>query len=86
MKNLKNNIWIEGFDHVPMLTANFDPNRLYVGKTSEVPYLIANKCVKFYSNTTFYYDYRDKSYERFKTAKESIQSACKKLYCIIFKK
>jgi len=85
MKNLKNNIWIEGFDHMPMLTANFDPNRLYVGKTSEVPEEIAKKCVikTPYKEPSNYFSYNQGFCE---TANKSIQSACKKEYCIIFKK
>ena len=96
MKNLKDNIWIEGFDdkykcedkkwattHSYTLWRDI----VYTGKTSDIPEEIANGCVDCFKNE-YYLDYSSeiKYLYEFKTAKESIQSACSQEYCIIFKK
>lgn len=92
MKNLKDNIWIEGFVKKIDLSLRSDiyfedtHDVIYQGKTSEIPEEIARECVKNFGITLFYYDYRDLMYQKFETAKESIQSACDKPYCIIYKR
>jgi hypothetical protein len=75
----------------------FDPKCkgiLGVGKTANIPEEIAKECVKFGylgankedGGTLLYDDYEIDDIIGFKTAKESIQSACRQEYCIIFKK
>lgn len=56
---------------------------LYQGKTSEIPEEIAEVCV-IHRN---FYEFKDYSnvLMAYKTAKESIQSACNQTYCIIYK-
>jgi hypothetical protein len=71
---------------------------VYYGKTSEITEEVAKKCVQYskphYNSYLNYTQIRGKnntSYSKdekmwFKTAKESIQSACNQPYCIIYKK
>ena len=66
----------------------FNPNLIYEGKTSEIPEDIAKECVLNWRTNELYNNYKISSqYEEymFKTAKESIQSACNQTYCIIYK-
>lgn len=84
--NLKDNIWIEGFNSFTglsfALVAGVKP--IYSGKTSEISEELAKECVEwseFDKDILSYYHYS----KAFKTAKESIQSACDKEYCIIYK-
>lgn len=86
--NLKNNIWIEGFDiEVHLMTAL---NRkeiydvMYSGKTEEISEELAIECVKEGFLSCDYMNYINNIVE-FETAKESIQSACTQEYCIIYK-
>ena len=70
---------------------------LYSGKTSEISEVLAKKCVKkSLPNFNTYLNYDQKRGKNntpfdktelmwFKTAKESIQSACKDEYCLIYK-
>jgi len=95
--NLKDNIWIEGFDdryECACMAYNGFP-LLYEGKTSEIPEELAKECVsKMISNNPpldqeikfrgKYYNYSSIS-NYCKTATESIQSACNKEFCIIYK-
>lgn len=89
--NLKNNIWIEGFDSEEQvyditLIADFD-TCIWAGKTSEIPEEIAKKYVQRMSIFTPQFRAYNKTYSDFYcTPKESIQSACDKPYCIIYKK
>ena len=97
MVNLKDNIWIEGFDmhEVGHFMVTKDRNFImdiakkiiYSGKTSDIPEELAKECVDCFKNE-YYLDYSSeiKYLYEFKTAKESIQSACNQEYCIIFKK
>ena len=94
--NLKDNIFIEGFDNeldvydrsidLCIDLGNF--SILYEGKTSEIPeelldFLLSEDCPKEESH----YNYKDflGNLCIHTTAKESIQSACDKEYCIIYK-
>lgn len=95
--NLKDNIWIEGFDSEKevydiTLIVDFD-TCIWAGKTSDIPEEVAKECVKKHPNI-YYMDYDVPSHIRIKdwtsnwtkiTAKKSIQSACDKPYCIISK-
>lgn len=95
--NLRDNIWIEGFERKSLiydriLQLGGEQDILYKGKTSEIPEDLAKKCVHFYfpfdhDYTKLFKDYllEDESINNFNTAKESIQSACDKEYCIIYK-
>lgn len=89
MVNLKDNIWIEGFCNIEKYDEMIVSLSaiLYHGKTSDIPEEIANGCVDCFKNE-YYLDYSSeiKYLYEFKTAKESIQSACSQEYCIIFKK
>jgi len=87
--NLKDNIWIEGFDdrHECACMAYNGFPLLYEGKTSKIPEELAKECVEwseFDNNVIKYYDYV-KEYWPHLTAKEAIQSACPEEYCIIYK-
>lgn len=94
--NLKENIWINGFDH------DFRPHQfwfskkheikevIYLGKTSEIPEEIAKECVDKIQpdyELLFCKDYSiDANINVFYSlAKDSIQSACNQEYCIIYK-
>ncbi len=113
--NLKENIWIEGFDtekHKNSLLDTWykEDELLWHGKTSEISEELAKQFVqrfvdyKDYSGeNTRVYDYIDSSMNDSErklnwirggrkttlfwhlTAKKSIQSACNKPYCIIYK-
>ena len=99
MINLKDNIWIEGFDdRFDCAIAGYNGNvLLYEGKTSEIPKEIAKECVEqigewFIGNTPIYQNYIDENNipvmkrHVILNSKQSIQSACEKEYCIIYKK
>lgn len=96
MTNLKDNIWIEGFEEeffqiqlLQVVGIEYDKEVIYHGKTSEIPEEVAKKCVLNWRTDGLYNNYKIESqYEEymFKTATESIQSACDKPYCIIYKK
>ena len=89
MVRLKDNIWIEGFCNIEKYDEMIVSISaiLYHGKTSDIPEEIAKECVGCFKNE-YYLDYSSeiKYLYEFKTAKESIQSACNQEYCIIFKK
>ena len=69
MKNLKDNIWIDGFDsfraheeaivYFLRISENDNPEIVYSGKTSDIPEDIAKECVKEISLSTgiFYVNY-----------------------------
>ena len=94
--NLKDNIWIEGFDKLPIIWEL--PNHILIdsiewhGKTSEIPEELAKECIqkilpytsKLYGKDMFC-DYSKKEIGC-ELALESIQSACPEEYCIIYKK
>lgn len=91
---LKEGIFIEGFDEKIHLNLTCDVyfedthNILYKGKTSDIPEEVAKEGVKNWRTDGLYNNYKIESqYEEylFKTAKQSIQSACDKEYCIIYK-
>lgn len=109
MINLKDNIWIEGFDSELFMQSNLYSlkclvyEEIYSCKTSEIPEEIAKECVIEFGLCKGYelddgtilnedVSFGFKNYKEgfgeldFKTAKESIQSACDKEYCIIYKK
>lgn len=96
--NLKDNIWIQGFDSFITLSfalaAGVKP--IYAGKTSEIPEeILRDVCeLQNYFNTLEYINQDIDRYKNYKvteytwydcTAKESIQSACPEEYCIIYK-
>ena len=101
MVNLKDNVWIEGFDmhEVGHFMVTKDRNFIgdiakkiiYSGKTSDIPEEMAKECVSFHfsNECKIYYNNYSKIENIISwqnTAKESIQSACNQEYCIIFKK
>ena len=98
--NLKDNIWIEGFDTLDWLNAHIFPFEyfeiLYKGKTSEIPEEIIRSVCELQDvfNTPEYINQDIDRYKNYKvteytwydcTAKESIQSACSDEFCIIYK-
>ena len=94
--NLKENIWIEGFDECVLGTqfklkdGIIPTNAIYFGKTSEIPEELASQCCKYqnsYEGEPFYKEYGDITWATYpyETAKESIQSACQNEFCIIYK-
>lgn len=97
--NLKENIWIEGFDQksfeillADIMEMPLDRDVLYIGVTYKISEEIAKKYVHFYfpfdsDNSKLFKDYslEDESLHNFETAKESILSACEDEYCIIYK-
>lgn len=97
--NTKNNIWIEGFSSILGeyneklgQYSYYDKDKIvmYYGKTSEISEEIAKECVKQYTidgheEEFIGYDDYLVSYNYFRTAKESIQSACSFEYCIIYR-
>lgn len=94
--NLKENIWIEGFDTEKhkdsILDTWYKENELlWHGKTFEIPEKLANEVLKIDEELSYWDDVRDIVYidyqghtstSCFRTA---IQSACDKPYCIIYK-
>lgn len=91
--NLKDNIWIEGYNNrvYPITALNREDvyDVLYAGKTSEIPEDVVKECLAFPLMGDFV-DYSSHnsecpSYIAVSTIKESIQSACDKPYCIIYK-
>lgn len=96
--NLKDNIWIEGFDEIASGYILQDKiiticdNIIYSVKTSEIPEELAKECVKLLTPKhaiSLYQNYKYKlpqlvSFTR-TTARESIKTACYKEYCIIYK-
>lgn len=98
MKNLKDNIWIEGFNtakesHLIYENISIKYSIIYVGKTSEIHEEIAKECAEIHQglsywggpNDIFYVDYNNKL-NGFSKAKNSIKSTCPQEYCIIFRK
>ena len=87
--NLKGDIWIEGFDVEFDLKYNRKRRIIYTGITSEISEDIATQCCKYSCNwdgDVYFMDYGlNHETHNFKTAKESILSACDKPYCIIYK-
>ena len=88
-KNLKANIWIKGFNSgSEMLNLVSDKNFIYAGKTSEISEQEAKECVDRFSalNPILFVNYKNAFYieSQFKTAKESIESACDNKYCVIY--
>ena len=95
MVNLKDNVWIEGFD-MEIDIAYYElaeaigggmKDFIYKGKTSDIPEDIAKECVDWHEfdlDHKLYYNYDGTNWKY--TAKESIKSACNQEYCIIFKK
>lgn len=96
--NIKDNIWIEGFDTDYELDGKLDwfthnpccdsDDILYFGFTSDISDEFAKKCVCSLFDDSFRdYSKNGVGYESFpfETSKQSIQSACDKLYCIIYK-
>lgn len=93
--NLKDNIWIEGFDLIEELQNTEGYKNLipviFVGKTSEIPEEIAKECIEYFIQRCKYRNYNpDKLIDGIKLmgfnySKQSIQSACDKPYCIIYK-
>lgn len=91
--NLKGNIWIEGFDKLIYLNCCSDmgislDDVIFKGNTSEIPEEVAKECVEYVNgvNGIGYRDYLIYTMVNHKeTAKQSIQSACDKPYCIIYK-
>lgn len=94
---LKQGIFIEGFDDIKdwqdrnIINAVFkDVKEIYSGKTSEIPEEIASQCCKYhtiYEGNIHYKEYGNITWSTYPyiEAKESIQSACNKEYCIIYK-
>lgn len=85
--NLKDNIWIEGFTREELFDLSKEDWRnivddvsvdkmLYSGKTSEIPEELAKQI--------FDWGYDDLELH-FESLDESIQSACDKEFCIIYK-
>lgn len=102
MKNLKDNIWIEGFDsnydknmawnEIGYKISSFD-NIFYSGKTLEIPEEIAKECAEIHQGLSYWGGPNDIFYvdynnklNGFSKAKNSIYSACPQEYCIIFRK
>ena len=95
--NLKGNIYIKGFDkNNPFDKKNNDgdffnhfhklkdENIIYIGKTFDISEDVAQQCVNSI-NSNHYEDYTN--FNSFvDTAKESILSACKQKFCIIYRK
>lgn len=101
--NLKDYIWIEGFDKLILLNSSCniyfeEENKIiYRGKTSEIPEELAKELVDtiphiFYGmritdtsgNDVLFKNYKINKFVK-KSGKRSIQSACDKEYCIIYK-
>jgi hypothetical protein len=97
MVNIKDNIWIEGFDTIEemsnklshlIIIDNIMSELIYSGKTSEIPEELAKECVVSLNNTCIYVNYKlsTRLVGYFNDVIKSIQSACDQEYCIIFKK
>lgn len=89
--NLKNNICIEGFDTADECftpVAQFHPDKLdnvlYEGRTSEILEELAREYVHIGVLTGNCKNYQS-GFNIFETARESIQSACDKEFCVIYK-
>ena len=93
---LKEGIFIEGSSNVEYFYGleawvnHYGSGVIYQGKTSEIPEELASQCCKYqnsYEGEPFYKKYGDVIWTiyPYKTAKESIQSACQNEYCIIYK-
>lgn len=95
---LKNKIFIEGFDtqwqYRKRLYGNTGISNsvelIYQGKTSEMPEELASQCCKYhtiYEGSVHYKEYGNITWATYPyiEAKESIQSACNKEFCIIYK-
>jgi hypothetical protein len=87
--NLKDDIWLMEIDTneemlCKLTELNFN-DVIYAGKLDNIKEEIAKKCVDCFRNE-YYLDYsctQDFVFD-FKTAKQSIKSACNKKYCIIY--
>lgn len=86
----KERIWIEGYNsmrNTEFIKDIYGDKYIYSGKTSEISEDLAEEVVESGViggvSGIWYKDYGD--IFEFKTAKESIQSACNKEYCIIYK-
>jgi len=106
MINLKNNIYIAGFNkNNPFDKKNgenelfntfhnlLDKDIIYIGLTKDITEEIALNCVNFMNFDSDIINGDYDAYEDYSnfdcwvdTAKESILSACKDKYCIIFRK
>lgn len=88
MVMIKPYIWIEGFGSIEViserLTSILDTVDIliYSGKVSEITEELAKECVCGYA--TGYFEYSSTLWNINETAKESIKSACKEEYCIIY--
>ncbi|MCK9575566.1 MAG: hypothetical protein M0R51_06375 [Clostridia bacterium] len=90
---VKKDIFIEGFDNEWQYRQKLygktgisnSVELLYQGKTSEISEELAIKIAEKGELCEFYWDYNLDDYSKNITAKESIQSACDKEYCIIYK-
>src|SRR5690554_4099398 len=92
---LKEGIFIEGFDThhdwgTRMDVVDFDELRyelLYAGETSSIPENVAKECVRYVHDgfKNYYMGFNGTNIFDRVTAKESIQTACDKKYCIIYK-
>lgn len=98
---LKDSIWIEGFDTIDnrnerlriiSICDTIIDELIYSGKTSEISEELAKTCAEILAKTTFGNFYRNYQYNKPQpvsftkcAAKESIQSACSQIYCIIYK-
>lgn len=94
MINVKNNIWIEGFDDFIKYWNSYTElgqitdsiiTIIYSGKTSEIFHYV-DYVEKLSIFTPQYRNYKGIHSDYFETAKESFESACDKEYCIIYKK
>ena len=90
--NLKDNIWIEGFDTESDLKYHHRRRTIYAGRTSEIPEKLIEECAELLSPNHPISLWRNYKYDKPQpvsiaraTAKQSIQSACDKPYCVIYK-
>ena len=92
MINLKGDICIIGFDDRQAAFSEFERltqlanGTIYVGKTLDIPEEIAENIAYKGELCEYYWNEILDDYDKTITAKESIQSACRQEYCIIFKK
>lgn len=92
MINLKNDVYITGFDDEQAAFSEFERltqlanEIIYAGKTLDITEEIAENIAYKGELCEYYWNEILDDYDKTITAKESIQSACSKEYCIIFKK
>ena len=94
---LKGNLFIAGFDtNEELELASFESNEsiVYEGKISDIPEELASKLCSFMFWDEQQYPERRRFYNDgkrcvisypFLTGKESIESACKQIYCLIYR-